>query len=303
MSRSEPGRVSCDASVSLVLCFGAVGLVGGWLTADAFALDGDAIRWLLTSVTPIAAALLGAYLSARLVSAEGTQGAGPWLQRSALARGLLVVAAIVLAGAVNGASIGLLLVPPAGLVFGAFFGVLCSLPFVPALGLVLFAAMRAGRARAGSVVAASDRRAVWAAAAAVIALGVLGMRALYPPPVEPWLTTVVAGVACAVLVGLFAVDAIELARVATMAALSEVEADGGRAMRADGGEVEAVDLGVGDEVRVEVVRPKHAYRGVEQIARVVRGSRELTAAALRGGLARAGVALAVGAVLWAQPWG
>jgi len=73
------------------------------------------------------------------------------------------------------------------------------------------------------------------------------------------------------------------------------------AAAADGAEV--VDLGLGDEVWVDAAPAAHAYRGARRVRRVVRGSRERAAAALRGAMAWAALALAAGAVLWARPWG
>ncbi len=222
--------------------------------------------------------------------------------------GMLALWAIVVAGVVNGMTIGLV-AGPAGMIVGAAFGAVFALPFVPALAVVLIAANRVGRARAGSVVALSDRRAVWAATAAVIAVA-LQLGSGLPGEAAPDLERLVAAMGFAVVAGLCMVDAVVMARVLKLPRersgagdevaeriAAEIEATGAMAAGEDGeraercagrgkGTGERIDLGLGDEVQVEVVRPTHAYRGAQQIARVVRGDRERAAAALRAGLMR-----------------
>ncbi|WP_437638348.1 hypothetical protein [Sorangium sp. So ce854] len=347
--------MSPDPPVSLALPFGAIGLVGGWLTADSYHLEPphNLPGILLAAVTPVVAALLGSYLTRRIggvgsggsAASDGGPGAagdagpllatgwpegpGRWTRRGPLVASLLAVWAIGVAGVVNGMTILGILLGPEGTILGAALGALFSLPFIPALAVVLLAANRVGRARAGSIVAASDRRAVWAATAAVIALAALAARALFGAPLAPDFARAVAGAGLAVVAALFAVDAVALARVLTLPRrpVGAGAGGGGGGELGDGGEVEIevevegraeaggqrsgtgmgmgerIDLGLGDEVQVEVVRPIHAYRGARQIARIVRGNRERAAAALRAGLARGGIALAIGAALWGKPWG
>ncbi|MGK3995677.1 hypothetical protein [Sorangium sp. So ce1024] len=358
--------MSPDAPVSLALPFGAIGLVGGWLTADSYHLGPphNAPGILLTTVTPVVAALLGRYLTPRIggvgtggaAAPDGGMGAtaldggagaaggvgplggaepqraagwvegpGRWTRRGPLVASLLVVWSIGVAGVVNGMTIVGILLGPEGTMMGAALGALFSLPFIPALALVLLAASRVGRARAGSIVAASDRRAVWAATAAVIALATLATRARFGAPPAPDLGRVIAGVGLAVVAALFAVDAVALARVLTLPRrpVGAGEGAGGGGELGRGGEVEIeveveargqrsgtgmgmeerIDLGLGDEVQVEVVQPTHAYRGARQIARIVRGNRERAATALQEGLVWGGIALALGAALWGMPWG
>lgn len=346
MPRSTPDSMSPDGPVPLALPFGAIGLVGGWLTADSFHLQPpyEAPRFLLAGVTPITAALLGSYLTKRIggvgsggaatssagagaveaapaVGAGWMEGPGRWTRRGPIVASLLAVWAIGVAGVVNGMTIGLM-VGPAGMIIGAAFGAVFSLPFIPALAVVLLAANRVGRARAGSIVASADRRAVWAATAAVIAVAALGARALFGAPAAPELGRVVAGIGLAAVGALLVVDAVAMARVLALPRRPmgagagggrggsgevevEVEATGEAGGKRSGmgvGMGERVDLGLGDEVHVEVVRPTHAYRGARQIARIVRGDRERAVAALRAGLARGGIALAIGAALWVEPW-
>ncbi|WP_437959310.1 hypothetical protein WME76_06420 [Sorangium sp. So ce119] len=252
--------MSPDAPVSLALPFGAIGLVGGWLTADSLHLQPphDAPRFLLAGVTPITAALLGSYLTkriggvggggaatssagagavdgARLVGAGWMEGPGRWTRRGPIVASLLAVWAIGVAGVVNGMTIGLM-VGPAGMIIGAAFGAVFSLPFIPALAVVLLAANRVGRARAGSIVASADRRAVWAATASVIAVAALGAGALFGAPVAPELGRAAAAMGLAVVGALFVVDAAALARVLRLPRGPMGAAAGGE--RGDAGEVE-----------------------------------------------------------------
>ncbi|WP_437899200.1 hypothetical protein [Sorangium sp. So ce124] len=333
--------MSPDAPVSLVLPCGAIGLVGGWLTADVLEMDELVPRFLLAGVTPIVAALLGHYLTPRIGGVRGdgamalgageapVDGAlwvdapGKWTRRGPFMAGMLALWAIVVAGVVNGMTIGLV-AGPAGMIIGAAFGAVFALPFVPALAVVLSAANRVGRARAGSIVALSDRRAVWAATAAVTAVA-LQLGSGLPGAAAPDLERLVAAMGFAVVAGLCMVDAVAMARVLKLprersgagdevaeriaaeieAGATEAGEDGGAgsAARAGGkGMGERIDLGLGDEVQVEVVKPTHAYRGAQQIARVVRGDRERAVAALRAGLMRGATALAIGAALWGEVW-
>ncbi|WP_441287829.1 hypothetical protein ACSRUE_37895 [Sorangium sp. KYC3313] len=333
--------MSPDAPVPLVFPCGAIGLVGGWITADVLEMDELVPRFLLAGVTPIVAALLGHYLTPRIGGVRGdgsmafgagdapADGApwvdapGKWTRRGPFVAGVLALWAIVVAGVVNGMTIGLV-VGPAGMIIGAAFGAVFALPFVPALAVVLIAANRVGRARAGSIVALSDRRAVWAATAAVIAVA-LQLGSGLPGAAAPDLGRLVAAMGFAVVAGLCALDALEIARVLKLPRersgagdevaeriAGEIEAgatgagdDGAASSAARAGwkgTGERIDLGLGDEVQVEVVRPTHAYRGAQQIARVVRGDRGRAVAALRAGLMRGAGALAIGAALWSEVW-
>ncbi|KYG06121.1 hypothetical protein BE21_36725, partial [Sorangium cellulosum] len=188
--------------MSLVLPFGAMGLVGGWLTADSFHLPDRSVHCLLAGVTPVVAGLLGHYMTSRIGGVGsagaaapgaaagwadrpgGASGPGRWTRRGPIAASLLSLWAIVVAGVVNGMTVGLVL-GPVGMLVGAPFGAVFSLPFVPALAVVLLAANRVGRARAGSVVAQADRRAVWSATAAVTAAAALAAPALFGRPAVP----------------------------------------------------------------------------------------------------------------------
>jgi hypothetical protein len=336
--------MSPDAPVSLVLPCGAIGLVGGWLAADVLATDEHALRFWLAGVTPIVAALLGYYLTPRSGGVRGdgsmafgagdapadglpwVDAPGKWPRRGPFVEGVPALWAIVAAGAVNGLIIGLV-AGPAAMIFGAAAGAVIALPFVPALAVVLSAANRVGRARAGSIVALSDRRAVWAATAAVIAVA-LQLGSGLAGAAAPDLGRLVAAMGFGVVGGMCAMDAMDIARVLKLprersgagdevaeriAAEIEAGAMGVMAAGDDGaagsdawaggkGTGERIDLGLGDEVQVEMVRPTHAYRGAQQIARVVRGNRERAVAALRAGLMRGAGALAIGAALWGEVW-
>ena len=147
--------------VPLTWPFAVAGLVGGWLSADTFKPHGgDELRVLLALVTPVVAALLGRFLTSRIHG-------GP------LRTALMVTAAIIGAGMINGVLLGLFLGAMIGVLIGVPFGALFALPFVPPLALVVLLARRVGRARPGSAVDASDRRAVWGAVAVSASLATL----------------------------------------------------------------------------------------------------------------------------------
>ena len=148
--------------IQLAAPFGAIGLAGGWMTADffragTFGIDAG-FRPLLVVLTPMVAASLGLVVTGR--------GEDSWARAASLVAGTVVAA-----GTFCGALVGFMLWPPQGLIEGAGNGLLCALAFLPAFWMVLAAARAVGRARPGSLVDASDRRGVWLATATAIALG------------------------------------------------------------------------------------------------------------------------------------
>jgi hypothetical protein len=146
---------------------------------------------------------------------------------------------------------------------------------------VVAAARRAERARLGSIVAGADSRAVWASLATTIALAsvpcAMGLPAYLSgdrvsPPLAPFFA-LASAVACVVIA---IRDRQDRARVVALVADASLE-------DREGGDVEGarsrVDLGLGDDVRVEV-GARGAYRSIDRAARVVLGSSEDVLAAL-----------------------
>jgi hypothetical protein len=271
---------------SLALPFAALGLAGGTLSAhvtvglDHLHSHGDGfIGALLMVLTPLTCAFLGEYLRGRV-------------KRAFVARTLL---ATVLAGALNGVGIGLFVGAGAGVLVGASCGFFFSLPFVPATLLIVGAGRSVGRAGVGSLVDTADRRGVWAATFAAIALGALvaTFQRGGPPPL--FLTSV----ALAGLLAISLLDVIAAHRLRRLAALTE----GMRLRQHVPMEItagaQAFDLGVGDEAWDEVARSPTPYREADRLVRVVHGNPAQARAAVGGALRRDGIAmaLAVGALL------
>jgi hypothetical protein len=268
--------------------FSLIGVAGGWLTADAFRL-GDAgdrgLRWLLTLITPMTAAVLAAWLGGR---------AG----RRPLAFGLSIAGGTMVAGALNGAVIGFAVAAPFGAAFGLVPGLLCALPFVPALLLVSFAARLVARARRGTVVHGADRRGPWVASFAAIAVASLvaiPFAQRYPASLVPALAAFCATTLTVWLAGAFALDVVAWARVARLAgAAVRLRPAGPGAIRPPRG-ARVVDLGLGDELAEEVIAPAAAYRGVERVVLTVRGAPTRARSALGWAVARSALAVAVSA--------
>jgi hypothetical protein len=285
---------------NLAAPFAAVGLVGGWATADAFGLEQHelGVRILLMLVTPAVAGCLGHLLTRRARANAST----PWIA--------LVLGALV-AGFVNGALIGLLLFPPLGAIFGMVISLVCAIPFIPALGLVTWAASRALPLREGTIPYAARARGMWAAVALATTtaapLGLmLGTRVYcHALPFEGAITFAALGVLGAGVV--LAGDVVSLFRLRRLGASRGVVRAGVVGPFAD---VPVVDFGVGDEVRVEVEPESHAYRSMERPLRRVVGDERAALSTVDVQLGLSAVALALACVgfsaalaLWAPEVG
>jgi len=201
---------------------------------------------------------------------------------------------VLLAGAAIGATVGAECFSRA-LCAGA--GALCALVFVPVCLAVVKAARRAQRGRLGSIVAASDRRAVWG----IIAL-TLAVTTLEALPEWPASTVHEAPLPVVVPFALGAAAALVLAiLVADHRALAEAEAVIGAGLSAqepaevepEGALLPRLDLGLGDDLLARVARGAAAYRHRERTVALVRGTPGLTLAALRRAVRRGRIGLAV----------
>lgn len=196
------------------------------------------------------------------------------LERGPRDRALIHGALIVLAGALVGAIVGAACGCPDGAAFGILSGAACALVFVP-VGLAVVAAARsAQRARLGTLVAGSDRRAVWSILSTALAVTTLeALPDWQAAPSPPWPACAIAIIAGAVVLGTFAFDA-RASRVVegTLAGLSAPP---------DTREVApAIDLGLGDDVGAHVARGKVAYRDRDRVVDLVRGNPSLVRAAM-----------------------
>jgi hypothetical protein len=280
-----PDRSSPDVASrpSLVPHFFAVGLAGGWLTADAHRLGtrGEELvyRVLLVSITPLTAALLASHL-------ERSHSASPL-------PGLGFGAKTVLAGALNGMIIGCFAMLGWGTLIGAVWGGFCAVPFLPALGVIALANRRIGRARRRSLVDASDRRAPLVATSAVVAAACLVTTVVDRTDAARSSLAIAAAAAAAIVL---VVDSLALLR-ASRGLLPERDLRPRDPIVAPGtGDALVVDYGLGDETHERVAIASHAYRSADRVVAVVRGSRSRAAGALLRAVIADVAAVALGVV-------
>ncbi len=275
----------------LSLPYAATGFAGGFMVADGFRLGAlrlDAgTRPLVAILVPTVAAGLG-HLVTRL-------GASATLSR----RLLVAAVAVLAAGVIVGATVGVIGWSAAGLPEGAASGLYCGIAFFPAFALVLAAARRVGRARRHSLVDGSDRRGVWLAVATSVALGsfaALPEWASYPdaaplrPDVSLWL-------AAGALVGIVALtlldwDAWLRARAAAKATTTMQPRDPGSPHVVSA--PTTLDLGLGELVWHHAALGVDAYKDLDRLHGVIAGCPSRGCGALRRALVRDCAALAVG---------
>jgi hypothetical protein len=266
-----------DASpIALQAPFFAVGLVGGWLVAEIHHLDRSgtelALRGLLTIITPLVCVFLGARVHPRQAD-------------SALGAVLALTVSASIAGVANGAIIGFFAMPPHGALLASPWGFVCALPFVPVLAVIVLAARRVGRARAGSVVDRSDRRGVWVATMAAIALATVAVaphgESLRGVPF--WIALSCTEVALALTI----LDLVERRRVGRPVVLSgplRPRAPASQETPDDeagvAAHVEVYDAGLGEATFEELAPAPQPYRSTERVLRIHRGSRALAREAL-----------------------
>jgi hypothetical protein len=176
----------------------------------------------------------------------------------------------------------------------ALSGALCTAAFIPVCLAVLAAGRRAQRARLGSIVADSDRRAVWGILATLLA--VMTVEAL-----PDWLGGSPDRPARLVLAALIAASAAVLVRVllADRRACLDARAviDAGLSVRQPEEMEESdsclplVDLGLGEQTLKRVTPGVAPYRDRERAVSLVRGSPEMAVAALARASLRSRVGL------------
>jgi hypothetical protein len=293
---SDPARVP-----SLVVPFAIVGAAAGWLSGDFLRnplvqVSDSGVAAPATAVGAVVAAGIGAALTRWCAVRMDWEPAWTTWRRLATA--------VALGGAVVGGVVTAFVDASFQYVHvGAGLGVLASLAFLPVCATVMAAAKRAERARHGSLVAGSDRRAVWAILMAALSVTAGAVAIDWPlthvadpyghvPP--PWLAVAVLAGALAVLAVCLRADWAALARVRAVTAGADVEErDAGSASP----DLPHVDLGLGDDVRALVARGSATYRRSERALALVVGSPAEAALALRRAIRRDALGLALTAVV------
>jgi hypothetical protein len=290
----------------LIVPFAVVGAAAGWLSAELASnplLRGRVSRPVAALAASLAAALIGLIIRRLCVGRrysyqmeDPDPETRPWADRWPVH-----VVLVLIAGAGIGA--GISEEPP---VVGAVGGAACALAFVPVCLAVIAAARRAQRARLGSLVAATDRRAVWGILAITLAVTTLEALPAWPASTvkeapAPLVALWVLLATCAVTIGILRSDQKVLAEaeVVIKAGLSAWEPAG--VGREDGDEVARLDLGLGEDMQARIARGAAAYRDRERTVALVRGAPEAALHALRRAVRRSEIGLVVtGAVLAAH---
>jgi hypothetical protein len=288
----------------LAFPFAAIGLAAGWLS-DALLANpavGVSLRTnqeLAAGISALVCAVLGAALTRRCVLCD-------LLLATEVPRPLLAVYVIIGGVVAGGAVGGLARDSMFGLVSGAVSGALCAVAFLPVCALVLTAARRANRARLGSIVAGTDRRAVWGIMAT--ALSVMMLAALPDWPASRYGTVAPPRVALGMTAGagllilaILVADAVALTRVARVARTEMEPRDRDEADRGEA--IPELDLGLGEQVLATLSRSAAAYRSRDRVVALLIGSVGEARAALRRALLRGVLGLAIAAaVLSCHSW-
>jgi hypothetical protein len=273
--------------------FALTGLSAGWLSAGVFSnpmlgVTHQGTRLWAAGLAAVICGLMGAALTrwARRPGELSLPAALWWrLGPATIASGIL-----------TGAMTAVFTVGARGLPEGVGLGLVAGLGFLPVCRLVLGAARSAGRARLGSIVAASDRRAVWvftlAALGASTAIAAIdwppASMGLIGPPYVAFAGAMGAGLAVAAIA---AFDWRALRRVQEVAHRIEPDAE-----KRTGDLIEdapKVDYGLGEEVRAQVEAGTGTYRTRARTVALLIGSAEEASAALRRALRRNAIAFAM----------
>ncbi|AKT41329.1 hypothetical protein [Chondromyces crocatus] len=275
----------------LVLPFTVLGVAGGWMAADFFRVGAlehmDAgLRPSLVAIAALASSLLGLLL----------QPVTRWPGWRAT---VVATASVLLAGMLAGGFVGVMTWSRYGLGEGAASGFWCGVAFLPGFAAILMAARRLDRARPGSLVHGADRRAVWLAVSAAVAMGTLAalpdwtfIPGMGRPElgVSRWL-----GVTSVVVIGVLllsnGVGVIRAHRAAgklrDMRTCAPNDPSLSWARR-------QLDLGLGHEAAASVMPSAGIYREHDRIMEVVRGDPARAGQALLGSLGLSAAALACG---------
>lgn len=291
----------------LALPFTLVGAAAGWLSAGLF--ENPAIVRVKPApqlaVTVLAAAMAG--LTGALLTRLCAGGPESRLRDDASSPARPPsdvwrnhVAAVLVAGTLTGGLASVLFDAYHGPAIAAVGGLACAAAFLPVCLAVLGAARRAQRARLGSLVAASDRRAVWGILATALSVTTLGALPSWAAaaagdvpsqlPVALMLAASALGIA-----GILAAD-LRSARRARQTLSPDVIAKEASEIASSDTATPRLDLGLGDDLAARVARPSSAYRGRDRAVALILGNPGLALSALRRAVRRGAVGLALVAV-------
>jgi hypothetical protein len=293
----------------LALPFAIVGGAAGWLSAG---LCGSPVfgfrvsRPIAAACATVAGALVGALFTFLAVGPRyryQLDDPDPGLQRPT-DTWWIHVPVLLFAGAATAVLVGVIMEErwDAGPV--AVSGALCTTAFVPVCLAVLAAARRAQRARLGSIVAGSDRRAVWGILATLLAVMTLEALPDWLGGSSDLLARLVVGAlvaaAGAVLLCVLLAD-----RRACLEARAAVGAGFSVRRPEDMEESDAllplVDLGLGEQTLARASPGAVPYRDRERALSLVRGTPEIALAAFARAARRSRLGLlAVGATALAH---
>lgn len=207
------------------------------------------------------------------------------------------IVAVILAGAASGAAIAAVCDAYNSPAIGALGGALFALAFIPVCAAVILAARRAQRARLGSIVAGSDRRAVWGILVTALAIATLQVALNWPAASagdipSPWPALGILAMAAIILLAILLADvgALRRARQALVPGLAPRDPE---EAAHDDSAASRVDLGLGDAVAARLSRSASAYRGRDRTLALVRGDPAQALLALRKAIRRGVVGLAV----------
>jgi hypothetical protein len=168
---------------------------------------------------------------------------------------------------------------------GGLAGTVCAILFLPIGFAVLGSARRAQRARLGSIVAASDRRAVWGILAATLGVATIEAAPEWAGFAEPPRAAAVMLFASCCAVTFIAVLDVRAHRALALV-VSDLEA------RPDFASApERIDLGVGDDLAARLERSTSPYRGSDRTLALVHGDPRLARAALKRAVVRGAISM------------
>ena len=279
--------------------FAIVGASAGWLSADLCsgpALDFTVSRPISAACATVAGALSGALFKRRAVGRRyryELDEPDPALRPRADAW-WVHVPILLLAGAGTALLIRFFMDAGWDATPWAARGALCTAAFVPVCLSVLAAGRRAQRARLGSIVADSDRRAVWAILATLLAVMTLEAVPNWLAGSTDWVAGLVVALlliaSAAVLLHVLNADrrASERARTVVGAGFSLREPECGEASDAL---LPHLDLGLGERLLARSRMSVTPYRDRETATALVRGNPDVAFAVLARAVRRSRVGL------------